>query len=1225
VTTKTDVIKNLLANKILVMDGATGTLIQGYHLVESDYRHERFKNHPADLKNNSDVLSLTQPQIIADIHRQYLEAGADIIETNTFGATVISQADFQLESVVDDMNIQSARIARQLADDFTKQNPQKPRFVAGSIGPTNKTGSMSADVTDPGHRAVAFDGFVEAYYQQVHGLVAGGVDILLLETIFDTLNAKAALFAIRKYLKDKDLDIPVMISVTIIDKTGRTLSGQTIEAFWISVAHAKPLSVGLNCALGAEDIRPHLETLQNIAPCYISCYPNAGLPDGFGGFKETPQEMTRFIIDFATSGFVNIIGGCCGTSPEHIRLFSEAVANIPPRGIKKQPVQSRFSGLEPLIVLPESNFINIGERTNVAGSKKFARLIKEDDYESALSVARQQVEAGAQMIDINMDEPMLDAKAAMVKFLNLIASEPEIARVPIMIDSSRWDVIEAGLKCVQGKAVVNSISLKEGEETFVAQARQILEYGAAVVVMAFDEKGQADSLERKVAICTRAYHILTQQVGFAPEDIIFDPNIFAIATGIEEHNAYAVDFIEATRTIKQSLPHALVSGGVSNVSFSFRGNNPIREAMHSAFLFHAIQAGMDMGIVNAGMIGLYDDIEPALLERIEDVLFNKRPDATERLIEFSQSMNNAPEAQKEQAQAWRSKPVEERLAHALVKGIIDHLEPDIEEALKTYRPIELIEGPLMMGMNKVGELFGDGKMFLPQVVKSARVMKKSVAFLQPLLEKEKQSGNTQTAGKIIMATVKGDVHDIGKNIVGVVLACNNFEIIDLGVMVPCETILEVAKQENVDIISLSGLITPSLEQMIHVAQEMERLGFEIPLVVGGATTSLQHLAIKIAPQYHGPAVHVQDASQSVGVFKTLLQPEAKDAYVQGLKEKYVQIREKHAKASQAQQFLSFKEATKDHFKIDWNTTSITQPSFLGVRAFNDYDLNLIRPFINWSFLFLAWGLKGPFPQIFDDPKYGEEAKKLYADAQAELDRIINQQLLKANAVIGFFPANSCGNDIEIYTDDNRQELLTVLPVLRQQQIKKTGKPHVCLADFVAPKETHIKDYIGAFAVTNGVGIEDAAQLAQDSKDDYQHIMLKTLADRMAEAFAEHLHEQVRKELWGYQADENLTLKDMFQCKYQGIRPAPGYPANPDHTEKRILFRLLDVEKNAGITLTESLMMNPVASVCGWYFAHPQAHYFTVGKLQKDQIKDYAERKGLPVADMEKWLASFLGY
>ncbi|MCD4781234.1 MAG: methionine synthase [Candidatus Omnitrophica bacterium] len=1225
VNSKTEVIKGLLQKRILVMDGAMGTMIQCHDLVEADYRNEQFKDHSTDLRNNSDVLSLTQPQIIEDIHRQYLKAGADIIETNTFGATVISQADFQLENFVDDMNIKSAQIARKAVDDFMKQNPLKPRFVAGSIGPTNKMASMSADVTDPGHRAVTFDGFVEAYYQQVHGLVAGGVDILLVETIFDTLNAKAALFAVRKYLKDNNLNLPVMISFTIIDKTGRTLSGQNVEAFWISVAHTKPLSVGLNCALGADDMRPHLETLHHIVPCYISCYPNAGLPDGFGNFKETPREMTGIIKNFAQSGFVNMVGGCCGTSPEHIKLFAEAVADVPPRPLKKQPVQPRYSGLEPLIIRPESNFINIGERTNVAGSKKFARLIKEGDYESALSIARQQVEAGAQMIDINMDEPMLDAKAAMVKFLNLIAAEPEIARVPIMIDSSRWDVIEAGLKCVQGKAVVNSISLKEGEEPFIAQAHQLLEYGAAVIVMAFDETGQADSLERKVNICARAYKILTEKVGFAPEDIIFDPNIFAVATGIEEHNNYAVDFIEATRQIKQTLPHALISGGVSNVSFSFRGNNPIREAMHSAFLYHAIKAGMDMGIVNAGMVGVYDDIEPTLLKRIEDVLFNKHPDATENLIEFAQTVDSGPEAQKQQLQAWRGKPVEERLAYALIKGITEYLEIDVAEALKTYKPIELIEGPLMTGINKVGELFGEGKMFLPQVVKSARVMKKTVAFLEPLLEKEKLSGKVRSAGKIIMATVKGDVHDIGKNIVSVVLACNNFEIIDLGVMVPCEKILEVVKKENVAIVSLSGLITPSLEQMIHVAQEMERQGFEIPLVVGGATTSIQHLAIKIAPQYHGASVHVQDASQSVGVFKKLINPETKKAYVQELKEKYARIREKHLKESQTQRFLSFEKSYQDRFKIDWNEKEVTKPSLLGVRALKDYDLNIIRQKINWSFLFLAWGLKGHYPQIIDDPKYGEEAKKLYADAQEELDRLIDRQLIKAHGVIGFFPANSQKNGIEIYTDDDRNEILAVLPTLRQQQIKTNGKPHTSLADFIAPKETKIRDYIGAFAVTNGIGIEKIAQQAKNNKDDYQHIMLKTLADRMAEAFAEHLHELTRKKFWGYQSDEKLGLKDMFHCKYKGIRPAPGYQACPDHTDKLTLFNLLEAEKNTEIVLTESMMMNPAASVCGWYFAHPQSHYFSVGKLQKDQIEDYAKQKKMTVENVEKWLASFLGY
>ncbi len=1217
-------IHKLLHKRILILDGAMGTMIQRYKLDEAGYRGKQFKDHDSDLKGNNDLLSLTQPSIIREIHSQYLQSGADIIETNTFNSNSISMADYRMEGLIYDLNIASAKIAHEAVVEFNKKNPNKPRFVAGAIGPTPKTASLSPNVNDPGFRAVNFDQLVESYTEQIRGLMDGGVDLLLVETVFDTLNCKAAIYAIHQYFEKVGREIPIMISGTITDASGRTLSGQTPEAFYISIAHSRALFVGLNCALGAETMRPHIEEISRVAGCYVSCYPNAGLPNAFGQYDQTPSQMAALVKEFAQSQFINILGGCCGTTPDHIKAIAEAVADIAPRKLKDIPVKTSFSGLEPLHVTKETNFINVGERTNVTGSKKFAQLIKSGNFEEAVSVAKQQVDAGAQAIDINMDEAMINSEESMTKFVNLISVEPDIARVPFMIDSSKWSVIEAGLKCVQGKPIVNSISMKEGEKSFKEQAKKLKRYGAATVIMAFDEKGQADTMTRKIEICKRAYKILTEEIDFPPEDIIFDPNIFAIATGIEEHNNYAVDYIEATRIIKEQLPHCHISGGVSNVSFSFRGNDPVREAMHSAFLYHAIKAGMDLGIVNAGMIAVYDDIEKTLLELVEDVILNRQPDATERLVTYAEKFKG--QERKEEAEAeWRAWPVEKRLSHALVKGLVDFIDVDVEEARKkTTRPLDVIEGPLMDGMNIVGDLFGAGKMFLPQVVKSARVMKKAVAYLLPFIEADKKEGMKPVA-KIVMATVKGDVHDIGKNIVGVVLGCNNYQIIDLGVMVSCDKILKAAIDEKADMIGLSGLITPSLDEMVHVAQEMERQGFKIPILIGGATTSVNHTAVKIAPHYKNLVIYVKDASRSVGVCSQLMDPKAKEVLVKKTNVDYDQIRTDFAAHQSAIKFLSLEEARRQGLKIDWKKTSVAKPSFLGTKVFKDFDLGKIVERIDWTPFFPTWELKGKYPHIFNDPKIGEEAKKLFADAKAMLSEIIKKKMLRANAVAGFFPANSVGDDIEIYLDDKREKVLKTFHMLRQQAVKQDDRPYYALSDCIAPKSTGIKDYLGCFAVTTGIGIDEHVKRFEKDHDDYKSIMIKALADRLAEAFAETLHELVRKELWGYSPKESLSLEDIIAEKYDGIRPAPGYPSQPDHTEKRTLFDLIDATKNTSIELTESFAMTPTAAVSGLYFSHPEAKYFALGKINKDQVSDYARRKKMDVKVVERWLGQSLGY
>ncbi len=1218
----------LLEKRILIIDGAMGTMIQRYKLTESDFRGTHFKNHSKDLKGNSDILCITKPDVIREIHEAYLGAGADIIETNTFTATSISQREYQLEHAVYQINFEAAQIAREVADRFSQKDPEHLRFVAGSIGPTNQTASASQDVNNSGHRNYTFDQFVAAYYEQTKGLIEGGVDVLVVETIFDTLNAKAALFAILKCFDDMNTKLPVMVSGTIIDQSGRTLSGQTISAFWTSVAHMPLLSIGLNCGLGAQEMRPYIEELSSLANCALCCYPNAGLPNEFGGFDQTPDIMASLIKEFAESGFVNIVGGCCGTTPKHIAAIRDAVKNLPPRKIpNKKNIYSTFSGLETLEIRPDANFINIGERTNVTGSKEFARLIREEKYEDALTVARQQVEAGAQIIDVNMDEGMLDSESAMTTFLNLISSEPDIARVPIMIDSSKWSVIEAGLKCVQGKAIVNSISLKEGETIFKEHAKKVKRYGAAAVVMAFDEQGQAETIERKVKICKRAYKILTEEIGMSPQDIIFDPNIFAVATGIEVHNEFAKNFIEATRIIKKELPHALVSGGVSNLSFSFRGNNVVREAMHSAFLYHAIKAGMSMGIVNAGMITVYDEIPKDVLELIEDVLFNRSPEATERLVHFAESVKGG-NVKKEETRVWREASVEERLRYALVKGIADFIEEDTEEArAKAKRPLDVIEGPLMDAMNIVGDLFGSGKMFLPQVVKSARVMKKAVAYLQPFIEKEKDTYSKKSAGKILLATVKGDVHDIGKNIVGVVLACNNYEIVDLGVMVPCEQILKTAQDLEVDIIGLSGLITPSLDEMIHVAKEMKRNDISLPLLIGGATTSKKHTAVKIAPAYNNGVIHVKDASKSVGICSRLLDTTQRELLINEIQHEYKELKEAFAKKMSAKQFISIEEARRHSFKSDWTMLPITTPSFIGTRIFNDVSLEEIRSYIDWTPFFMTWELNGKYPRIFEDSKIGHEARKLFDDAQTLLDEIIYHGQLRAQAIIGLYPANSVDDDIEVYKDESRNEILMRFCTLRQQEIKNKDLQQVYYAfsDFIAPKKTNVKDYLGLFAVTAGIGERALSEKYKKAGDDYKAIMVQSLADRLAEAFTEMMHRRVRKELWGYVPHENFSSDELIREKYRGIRPAPGYPACPDHTEKKKLFELLRVEKNSDISLTEHYAMNPPASVCGFYFAHPESKYFALGKINNDQIRDYAKRKEMTVREIEKWLQPNIGY
>jgi len=1280
-------IREILKDRILVLDGAMGSLIQEYKLSDADYRGEKFKDFPHEVKGNNDMLSITKPEVIKEIHAKYFDAGADIAETNTFSGTSVAMADYHMEDYVYELNYQSAKIAREAADEFTAKNPSKPRFVAGSIGPTNRTLSLSPDVNDPGFRAITFDELVEAYYEQIQGLVDGGADLLLVETIFDTLNAKAALFAIDlfafdvkhnsiKPLKSTSMEqqtrtdllefveknIPVMVSGTITDASGRTLSGQTTEAFLTSVSHIDLLSVGLNCALGADLMRPYVQILANEAPFMVSAHPNAGLPNEMGEYDQSPAEMAVIVEEFLQSGFMNIIGGCCGTTPAHIKAIAEVSAKYKPRVIPTfEPIQ-KVSGLEPLKMTKETNFINVGERCNVTGSKAFARLIRDGKYDDALSVARNQAENGAQIIDVNLDEGMIDGVEAMTTFLNLIAAEPDISRLPLMIDSSKWEVIEAGLKCVQGKSIVNSISLKEGEAKFKETAEKVKRYGASTVVMAFDEKGQADSYERRIEICKRAYDILVNEVNFLPQDIIFDPNILTVATGLEEHNNYAVDFINATRWIKENLPYAKVSGGVSNISFSFRGNEPVREAMHTIFLYHAIKAGMDMGIVNAGQLGVYDDIPKDMLELCEDVLLNRREDATERLVNFAETVKSKG---KELVvdNAWRELPVGKRLEHALIKGLTEFIDEDVEEARQGFeKPLHVIEGPLMDGMNVVGDLFGEGKMFLPQVVKSARVMKKAVAYLLPFIEAEKLlnkvEGQTETssnAGKILLATVKGDVHDIGKNIVGVVLACNNYEIIDLGVMVPTNKILEEAKKHNVDIIGLSGLITPSLDEMVGVAKEMERQGFKVPLLIGGATTSRIHTAVKIDPHYSGPVIHVLDASKSVPVAGRLMQNEqtSQDIFDE-IKVQYAQLRIDHANRQKDKNFIPIEKARENHIKIDWSNYKVKKPKFLGTKVFDDYDLAEIAKYIDWTPFFQTWQLSGKYPKIFEDEIVGKEAKKLFDDAQAMLKKVIAEKSLQAKAIVGFYPSNSVGDDIVLHNFEayeynaagqgalkntgyrilsekavsEKGELvenspLAILHQLRQQNLKAQNLPNLCLSDYVSPLGEG-DDYIGGFAVTAGLGIETLLEQYDNDHDDYQSIMIKSIADRLAEAFTELMHERVRTEFWGYVSSETFTNEELISEKYQGIRPAPGYPACPDHTEKTALFNLLDAGR-IGIELTESFAMYPASSVSGWYFAHPESKYFTIGKIAKDQVVDYAKRKNMPLEEVEKWLAPVLNY
>ncbi len=1218
-------LKQMLKERIFVLDGAMGTLIQSYGLTENDFRGPRYADHPVSLQGNNDILSLTRPDIIEEIHNAYLKAGTDIIETNTLNANAVSQMDYHTEQDVYDMNFAAARLASKMADKFTASQPSKPRFVAGILGPTNRTGSISPDINDPGFRNITFDQLRDAYSVQAEGLIDGGVDFLMVETVFDTLNARAALFAIMDLLARRSLDIPAWVSGTVADASGRNLSGQTIEAFWISISHAGLFCVGLNCAFGAEALRPHVEELSGIADVPVSVHPNAGMPDEFGKYNETPERMANQLREFAESGFVNIVGGCCGTTPDHIKAIAQAVEGIAPRKIPKVEPYCRLSGLEPLIIRPDSLFVNIGERTNVMGSARFARLIKQEDYEGAIKVALQQVQNGAQVIDVNMDEAMLDSKKAMIEFLNHVASEPEISRVPVMLDSSKWEVIEAGLKCLQGKGIVNSISLKDGEDEFRKKAALIKQYGAAAIVMAFDENGQAETYERKVEICSRSYRILTEQVGFRPQDIIFDPNIFAVATGIAEHNNYAVDFIKACRTIKETLPHSLVSGGISNLSFAFRGNDYIREIMHSVFLYHAVGGGMDMGIVNAGQLTVYDEIPDNLRTAAEDVILNRRKDATTRLTELA-AKTKGMVSKKIQTLEWRTEQVEKRLNYALVHGISDYIESDTKEALEKYKnPVKVVEGPLMDSINMVGDRFGSGKMFLPQVVKSARVMKKAVSVLEPFLEAKKLSGVSQSNGKILLATVKGDVHDIGKNIVGVMLSCSNYEVIDMGVMTPAEKLLETARKENVDLIGLSGLITPSLDEMIHIASEMERQDFTMPLLIGGATTSRVHTAVKIAPVYHGATVYVPDASRSVQVVNNLLNRDNKLEFITRMKQEYEEIRRKRESEQAKKNLLPLYEARKCKTPIDWKGYNPKRPGMTGIKIFEDYKIDELIPYINWQMFFLAWNLPGQYPAVFEHKKYGKQAKELFSDANKMLQYIVDDKMLTVKAVFGLFPANAIGDDIEIYTDDNRSDSLGIIHNLRQQVEKNQGKTYSCLTDFITPEDSGIKDYIGAFAVTAGFGVEKFTADFMSTKDDYKSIMIKLLADRLAEAFAERLHERIRTEFWGYAKDENLSKEELISGKYIGIRPAPGYPSCPDHTEKRILFDLLDVEKNIGVELTEYFAMKPAASVSGWYFSHPESHYFSLGQIGKDQVIDYARRKGMSVAEVERWLTPNLFY
>ena len=1226
--TRIEALAEALRERIVLLDGAMGTMIQGQGLGEADYRGQRFRDWEGDLKGNNDLLSLTQPQVIADIHGKFLAAGADIIETNTFNSNAPSMSDYGMESLVAELNLAAARVAREAADSFAARH-DTPKFVAGVLGPANRTASISPDVNDPGYRAITFAELAETYKEAATALIEGGVDFLMVETIFDTLNAKAAIFAIRRSFAELGLEIPVMISGTITDASGRTLSGQTTEAFWNSIRHANPFVVGLNCALGASDLRPYVAELSRVADTMVSSHPNAGLPNEFGEYDETPGHMAGIVGEFASSGLVNLVGGCCGTTPEHIRAIGEAVAGQTPRRVPDLPVRCRLSGLEPCNIGPDDLFVNVGERSNVTGSAIFRKLIESGNYADAVGVARQQVENGAQIIDVNMDEGMLDSEQAMVTYLNLIASEPDVARVPVMIDSSRWTVIEAGLQCVQGKGVVNSISLKEGEALFVEQARMVRDYGAAVIVMAFDEKGQADTVARKVEICERSYRILTEQVGFDPADIIFDPNIFAVATGIEEHNSYGRDFIEATRQIKSTLPHAMVSGGVSNVSFSFRGNNVVREAIHSVFLYHAIRAGMDMGIVNAGQLAIYEDLPGELKDAVEDVVLNRREDATERLLDVAENYKGQAGGQKGKAKdlSWRKGTVAERLEYALVNGIDEFVVEDTEEArLEAARPLDVIEGPLMAGMNVVGDLFGAGKMFLPQVVKSARVMKRAVGHLVPFIEKEK-GGAVESNGKIVMATVKGDVHDIGKNIVGVVLQCNNFEVIDLGVMVSCEKILETARREGAHFVGLSGLITPSLDEMVHVASEMQRLGFELPLLIGGATTSPAHTAVKIEPRYDGPVIYVKDASRSVGVAQALVEPRTRDDLVRKTREENAKRRDRHAGKSRLAPQLSLDDARANKFTTDWAARMhLPRRRLPAGGLLDDVDLSVLRNYIDWMPFFNAWEFHGKFPAILSDKVVGDAARTLFSDASVMLERIIENKWLQARAVYGFFPAATVDDDdIRVFADGNRDAELARLCHLRQQRSKPDGQAHNCLADYVAPFDSGVADYVGAFAVTAGIGIDEHVARFEADHDDYSSILIKALADRLAEALAEYLHERVRREYWGYARNESLSNDELIAEDYRGIRPAPGYPACPDHTEKGTLWRLLDVEASIGLRLTDTYAMYPTAAVSGFYFAHPESRYFSVGKISRDQVRSYAARKGLSLPEAEKWLAPNLGY
>ena len=1231
VSPTTSLLERALQRRILVLDGAMGTMIQRYKLTEADFRGERFKDHTKDLQGNNDLLILTRPDVIREIHGQYLAAGADIIETNTFSSTTIAQADYLLEHVAYELNLDGARIAKSAAVEWTAKTPDRPRFVAGSIGPTNRTLSISPEVNNPAFRAMTFDELRLAYEEQVRGLIDGGCDLILLETIFDTLNAKAGIVAIENVFGEKGVRLPLMISFTITDKSGRTLSGQTLEAFYTSVQHARPFSIGINCALGARDMRPYLADLARIAECYVSSYPNAGLPNAFGQYDELPEETSDLVKDFATSGFVNIVGGCCGTTPDHIGAIARAVAGVAPRTSHlalRTSHLTELSGLEPLVIRPDSNFQMVGERTNVTGSARFSRLIKAGNYSEAATVALDQVRGGANIIDVNVDEGMLDSEQVMTTFLNYIATEPEIARVPIMIDSSKWTVLEAGLKCVQGKGVVNSISLKEGEADFLDKARKIQHYGAAVVVMAFDETGQADTVERKVSICQRAYRLLTEQAGFDPSDIIFDPNILAIATGLEEHNDYAVNYIAATRILKATLPGIKISGGVSNLSFSFRGNDIVREAMHSAFLFHAIKAGMDMGIVNAGQLVVYEDIPKDLLEQVEDVIFNRRPDATERLVQFAESVKGTGR-KRDTDLAWRSGTVEERLSYALVHGSVEHVEADVEEARQKYpKPLDIIEGPLMDGMKIVGDLFGAGKMFLPQVVKSARAMKKAVAYLEPYMEKEKaarlkadpKGGGSQ--GRIVMATVKGDVHDIGKNIVGVVLGCNNYEVIDLGVMVPAAKILDTAVEVNASMIGLSGLITPSLDEMVHVAREMERRKMTLPLLIGGATTSRQHTAVKVAPEYTPPTVHVLDASRVVDVVASLISAERRDAFAVSNRAGQDELRESYKTRSE-KPLLPYDKAKANQLNYDWDEHVTATPSFVGRRFLDDVPLEEMAKYIDWTYFFSAWELKGRYPGILQHPQYGEAARDLFANAQTLLKKIIDGRLIRARGVHAFWPAVADGDDIVLYKDEDRREILARLPMLRQQELQQDNRPNLSLADYIAPRGSGVPDYLGMFAVTGGIGAAELVKRFETDHDDYSAIMVKALADRLAEAFATYLHARVRDD-WGHPDPATTVADDLHHEKHRGIRPAPGYPACPDHSEKFDLFDLLQAKKQ-GMALTESAAMTPAASVSGFYFSHPQAKYFNVGRIGQDQVESYAERRGTPIEDVEKWLSPNLAY